>query len=141
MIALLASGMFYLLAPIIASDNPLNPGTSGKISPARITRNEEITRAILGSLPYTMGMCVLISLISAFFFSKAITKPIKHIVDTTFSMTNLKKDAKCRVQSTDEIVLLSESINELYSKLIQTIENLEHEKEQVTEIERQKIIF
>lgn len=141
MIALLASGMFYLLAPIFASDNPLNPGTAGNIIPAEVPRNEEVTQAILGSLPYTMGMCVLISLISAFFFSKAITKPIKHIVDTTFSMTILKKDAKCMVQSADEIGLLSESINKLYSKLLQTIENLEHEKEQVAEVERQKIDF
>lgn len=104
-------------------------------------RNRQEREAILGSLPYTMGMCVLISLISAFFFSRAITKPIKHIVDTTFSMINLQKGAKCRVQSTDEIGLLSESINELYSKLLQTIENLEHEKEQVAEVERQKIDF
>lgn len=56
-------------------------------------------------------------------------------------MKNLQKGAKCRVQSTDEIGLLSESINELYSKLLQTIENLEHEKEQVAEVERQKIDF
>lgn len=141
MIALLVSAMFYLLAPIIASENPLTPGTAGNIFPVRIPRNEEITQAILGSLPYTMGMCVLISLISAFFFTRAITKPIKHILDTTFSMKNLQKGAKCRVQSTDEIGLLSESINELYSKLLQTIENLEHEKEQVAEVERQKIDF
>lgn len=141
MIALLASGMFYLLAPIIASDNPLTPGTAGKIFPAGIPRNEEITRAILGSLPYTMGMCVLISLISAFFFSMAITKPIKHIVDTTISMISLKKDVKCKVQSSDEIGLLAESINELYSKLLQTIQNLEYEKEQVAEAEKQKIDF
>ena len=70
MIALLASGMFYLLAPIIASYNPLNPGIDGNIFPAEVARNEEITQAILGSLPYIMGMSVLISLISAFFFQR-----------------------------------------------------------------------
>lgn len=144
MIALLASGMFYLLAPIIASDNPLTPGSAGSISsifPTTIPRNEEITRAILGSLPYTIGMCVLISLISAFFFSRAITKPIKHIVDTTVCMSALKRDIECKVQSTDEIGILSESINTLYSKLLLTIENLEHEKEQVAEAEKQKVDF
>ncbi len=144
MIAFLASGMFYLLAPIMASDNPLTPGTAGAIPGiAQVTfpRDGEITHAILSSLPYTMAICVVISLISAFLFSKAITKPIKHIVDTTLSMTTLKKDAKCRVQSTDEIGLLSESINGLYSKLLQTIENLEYEKEQVAEAEKQKIDF
>ena len=72
MIALLASGMFYLLAPIIASDNPLNPGTAGNIFPAEVPRNEEITQAILGSLPYIMGMSVLISLISAFLDRKSV---------------------------------------------------------------------
>ena len=39
MIALLASGMFYLLAPIIASDNPLTPGTAGNIFLAEVPRN------------------------------------------------------------------------------------------------------
>ena len=144
MIALLASAMFYLLAPIMASDNLLTPGSVGAIpgiASTSIPRNEEITKAVLGSLPYTMGICVVISLISAFLFSRAITKPIKHIVDTTVSMTSLKKDVKCSVQSTDEIGQLSESINELYSKLLQTIENLKYEKEQVAEAEKLKIDF
>lgn len=56
-------------------------------------------------------------------------------------MTTLKRNAKCIVHSADEIGLLSESINGLYSKLLQTIGNLEHEKEQVAEVERQKIDF
>lgn len=144
MIALLASAMFYLLAPIMASDNLLTPGSAGAIpgiASTSIPRNEEITKSVLGSLPYTMGICVVISLISAFLFSRAITKPIKHIVDTTVSMTSLKKDVKCSVQSTDEIGQLSESINELYSKLLQTIENLKYEKEQVAEAEKLKIDF
>ena len=56
MIALLASVMFYLIAPIMAGDNPLAPGSAGAIlgiASISIPRNEEITRAILGSLPYT----------------------------------------------------------------------------------------
>ena len=141
MIALLASGMFYLLAPIMTGEDAIIVEDVPGMASAAIPRNNEITQAILGSLPYTMAICIVISLISAFLFSRAITKPIKHIVDTTFSMTTLKRDAKCIVHSADEIGLLSESINGLYSKLLQTIGNLEHEKEQVAEVERQKIDF
>ena len=106
MIALLASGMFYLLAPIMTGEDAIIVEDVPGMASAAIPRNNEITQAILGSLPYTMAICIVISLISAFLFSRAITKPIKHIVDTTFSMTTLKRDAKCIVHSADEIGLL-----------------------------------
>ena len=83
LIAFFASGMIYLLAPIIASSDPLSPGLAQDIpgiAAATIPRNEVITKAILGSLPYTIGLCVILSLLCAFFFSRAITKPIKNML-------------------------------------------------------------
>ena len=144
LIAFFASGMIYLLAPIIASSDPLSPGLAQDIpgiAAATIPRNEVITKAILGSLPYTIGLCVILSLLCAFFFSRAITKPIKNMLLVTQQMATLEKNAACSIQSGDEIGILSRSINELYQKLLFTIEHLREEKDKVSEVERQKVDF
>ena len=144
LITFLASGMIYLLAPIIASDNPLQPGLAEDlpgIADATMPRNEVITRAVLGSFPYTIGMCVIVSLICAFLFSRAITKPIEHILNTTTHMAALEQTALCDIRSNDEIGMLSKSVNELYQKLLSTIEHLKDEKDRVSEAEKQKVDF
>lgn len=144
-ITLLASGMIYLLAPIMASNNNvLSSGTRVdlyEIAPVSIPRNAEITKAVLGSMPYTIGICIIVSLICAFLFSKAITKPIKHILDTTAHMETLDKNALCDIRSYDEVGMLSKSINELYHQLLSTIEDLKKEKDRVSEAEKQKVDF
>ncbi len=141
MITFLASGIIYLLAPILSADgNTLVENIPG-IAPTSIPRNTEITNAILGSLPYSISMCVIVSLICAFFFSRAITKPIKHILDTTTHMADLDKNASCNIRSNDEIGTLSKSINKLYQNLLSTIEHLKEEKNRVSEAEKQKVDF
>lgn len=144
LIAFFASGMIYLLAPIIASSDPLTPGLAEDIpgiAAATIPRNEVITKAILGSLPYTIGVCIIVSLFCAFFFSRAITKPIKNMLLATQQMATLEKNAACSIRSADEIGELSNSINVLYKKLLFTIEHLKEEKERVSEAEKHKVDF
>lgn len=145
-ITFLSSGMIYLLAPIMASNHStLSPGTRvenlSQTAAAYIPRNTEITKAILVSLPYTIGLCIIVSLLCAFLFSRAITKPVKHILDTTEQMEALEKNALCDIQSYDEIGMLSKRINELYDKLLSTIDNLKKEKDHVREAEKQKADF
>ena len=96
MIALLASGMFYLLAPIMTGEDAIIVEDVPGMASAAIPRNNEITQAILGSLPYTMAICIVISLISAFLFSRAITKPIKHIVEAQSPVFPRLKRSRCR---------------------------------------------
>lgn len=144
-ITLLASGMIYLLAPIISNDTLL-PGVAyiediPGIASAAIPRSATITNAVLGSLPYTISVCVVVSLVCAFLFSRAITKPIKQMLDTTTQMAALDKEATCVVRSGDEIGMLSNGINTLYQRLLSTIENLELEKDRVKEAEKQKMDF
>lgn len=140
-ITFLASGMIYLLAPIMNDGNVLSEGTAGVISPASIPRNEAITKAVLGSLPYSISVCVVVSLLCAFFFSRAITKPIEHILNMTTHMAALDKNATCDIRSSDEIGMLSKSINALYQKLLSTIEYLKNEKDHVSEAEKRKVDF
>lgn len=145
-ITFVASGMIYLLAPIMSSeDGALVGGTLVEnipgIAAASIPRNVAITNAVLGSLPYSLSVCVVVSLLCAFFFSRAITKPILHILDRTAHMAALDKHAVCTVRSSDEIGILSKSINALYQKLLSTIDYLKEEKDRVREAEKQKVDF
>ncbi|OZV10345.1 two-component sensor histidine kinase [Tissierella sp. P1] len=139
-ITLLASGIIYLLAPIMNDGGTLVEDIPG-IAQVYIPRNPEISNVILRSLSYSITICIVVSLICAFFFSKAITKPIKHISETAIRMASLEKSAVSNIQSSDEIGMLSKSINELYQKLLSTIESLKEEKDRVSKAERQKVDF
>lgn len=140
-ITILASGMIYLLAPIMASDGAIIVENIPGIAPVSIPRNVAITNAVLGSLPYSISVCFVVSLVCAFLFSRAITKPIQHILAATTHMANLDKNATCSIRSNDEIGMLSKGINELYQKLLSTIHQLKKEKDLVSEAERQKVDF
>ena len=78
LITLLASGTIYLLAPMMGENSVLSEGTyvdgmSSAITTAAIPRNTEIAHTILRSIPYTVVICIVVSLLCAYFFSKAIT--------------------------------------------------------------------
>lgn len=140
-VTFLSSGIIYLLAPVMFNDGGTLVEDISGIAPTSIPRNELITNAILGSLPYSISICVIVSFVCAFFFSKAITSPIKHILNMTIKMSNLDKNASCDIRSNDEIGILSKSINKLYQDLLSTIEYLKEEKNRVGEAEKQKVDF
>lgn len=53
----------------------------------------------------------------------------------------LDRLASCSVHSQDEIGLLAQNVNDLYSNLLSTIEHLEREKDRVSEMERARVDF
>ena len=146
LITMLASGTIYLLAPMMGENSVLSEGTyvdgmSSAIRTAAIPRNTEIAHTILRSLPYTIAICIVVSLLCAYFFSKAITNPIKGILDATNHMAVLDRKAACKTATDDEIGILANQINQLYQNLLSTIEHLQEEKDKVSEAEKQKIDF
>ena len=146
LITTLASGTIYLLAPMMGENSVLSEGTyvdgmSSAIKTAAIPRNTEIAHTILRSLPYTVVICIVVSLLCAYFFSKAITNPIKGILDATNHMAVLDRKAACKTAPNDEIGILANQINQLYQNLLSTIEHLQEEKDKVSEAEKQKIDF
>ena len=146
LITMLASGTIYLLAPMMGENSVLSEGTyvdgmSSAIKTAAIPRNTEIAHTILRSLPYTVVICIVVSLLCAYFFSKAITNPIKGILDATNHMSVLDRKAACKTATNDEIGILANQINQLYQNLLSTIEHLQEEKDKVSEAEKQKIDF
>ncbi len=70
-----------------------------------------------------------------------ITTPIKMISQTTEKMSEFDQSLQCPIMSNDEIGMLAKNINQLYADLISTINNLEKEKQKVSEIEQSKLDF
>ena len=101
LITLLASGTIYLLAPMMGENSVLSEGTyvdgmSSAITTAAIPRNTEIAHTILRSIPYTVVVCIVVSLLCANFFSKEITNLIQGILDATTHITVLDRHGVCK---------------------------------------------
>ena len=97
--------------------------------------------ATLQVLPYTMLGSLLVALIFSYIYSRFVTRPIRQMAAVTTTMQRLEKDARCPVNSSDEIGVLGRNINELYQNLWQTIRSLEHENKRITQLEKEKIAF
>ena len=92
-------------------------------------------------LPYTMLGSLLVALVFSYIYSRFVTRPIRQMAVVTTTMQRLEKDARCPVNSSDEIGVLGRNINELYQNLWQTIRSLEHENKRITQLEKEKIAF
>ena len=97
--------------------------------------------ATLQVLPYTMLGSLLVALVFSYIYSRFVTRPIRQMAAVTTTMQRLEKDARCPVNSSDEIGVLGRNINELYQNLWQTIRSLEHENKRITQLEKEKIAF
>lgn len=100
-----------------------------------------VTKAVWKALPLSLVCCVVISIACSFLFSRKFTVPIKHISMVTEKMAQLQKGAACDIRTKDEIGILADNINLLYKNLLSSIENLEMEKQRVSESEKSKIDF
>lgn len=92
-------------------------------------------------LPYSIAISIIISLIAAYVYSQVITRPIKNILLVTKDMEKLKKGSYCVVESEDEIGMIAENINALYDTLWNTIESLEQNINDISEVEKEKVEF
>ena len=100
-----------------------------------------VTKAVLQALPFSLICCVIVSTICSFLFSRKITVPVRHISMVTGQMAQMQRGVFCNSNSKDEIGILADNINYLYQSLLSTIENLEIEKQRVSESEKLKVDF
>lgn len=129
-------GLIYLLAPRLQL--ALNTPDDLVVS---IRQEQFVADAVAKALPVSFGCSLLISIVSSLLFSKAIAGPIRKISASTEQMMKLDHGASCGVHTKDEIGLLAQNVNRLYSNLLSTIEHLEREKDAVRDMERAKIDF
>ncbi|MCI8528156.1 MAG: HAMP domain-containing histidine kinase [Lachnospiraceae bacterium] len=92
-------------------------------------------------LPFTLILSLVLSVFFALLFSKKISRPLRDISKTTERMKELDKFAQCKVETQDEIGVLSENINKLYQSLLATIEDIQKENIRVNEAEAAKVDF
>lgn len=92
-------------------------------------------------LPFTSAIAVVFSVVFSYVYSKKITKPIQEMLQVTNSMKNLDQYAYFKVVNEDEIGILAGQINEVYRQLWQSIDNLEKEKNYISEMEKAKVDF
>ncbi|MCI8390436.1 MAG: HAMP domain-containing histidine kinase [Roseburia sp.] len=139
-VMMIAHILIYLLAPKMGMVISTSDNIAEKIT-VDICEEKIVMQAIQKALPFSFICSLLISVICSLLFSKAIVAPIERISASTERMMKLDRAAACTIHSKDEIGLLAQNVNDLYSNFLSTIEHLEQEKDRVSEMERAKADF
>ena len=92
-------------------------------------------------LPYSLSVSVLFSIVISLMYAKVITNNIKEIKKVTEKMMKLDRKAKLKVDSTNEIGELKSQINDLYSTLLNIIDDLEIKNKEIKKFEKLKYDF
>lgn len=100
-----------------------------------------ITNVMLRLLPIVATGILLLSLLSSFICSKVIVSPIKELSKNSKRMADMDTGWKCDDSCSDEIGVLSQSLNTMASRLQQTMLELKEANEHLkADIERSKLI-
>ena len=102
---------------------------------------DEASTVLLGVLPYVLLISLGLAAAVSFIYAKTITAPVKAISKAAINMITLEKDAKCDVETSDEIGELAGNINRLYGRLLTTINNLQSEMQNAAAADKDKIDF
>lgn len=92
-------------------------------------------------LPYSLSISVLFSIVISLMYAKVITNNIKEIKKVTEKMMELDRKAKLKVDSNNEIGELKSQINDLYSILLNIIDDLEIKNKEIKKFEKLKYDF
>ena len=117
-----------------------------------IAKNEDkesqIIEALRKSIPIMSIIVFAIALVAAFFYTWYMTEPIKRISRLSKQMADMDFSGLCPVQRTDEIGVLSGSLNELSQKLSSALlelqganEKLQADIDKERQLERQRVEF
>jgi len=102
---------------------------------------DDAVSVIIMILPITALICTILSVLFTLFYSRKLTRPIAQMSLVTERMQDLTNGLACTINTKDEMELLADNINDLYSKLLSTIKSLELEIEKVAESEKSKAEF
>ena len=92
-------------------------------------------------LPYSLLISLSFSSIVSLFYAKSIKNNIQEIKEVTDKMMKLDKNTRLIVNSNDEVGQLKEQINDLYTTLLRTIEDIEFKNNEILKLERLKYDF
>lgn len=92
-------------------------------------------------LPISILFSFFFSIIVSLIYAKIITKNINEIKTITTQMMKLNRNAKLKVNSTNEVGALKSQINDLYLTLLESIDSLEIKNQEITKLEELKSEF
>lgn len=111
-------------------------------------KESQITEALQKAIPVLSVIILAVSIVASFFYTVYMTTPIKRISKISKQMAELDFSGLCPVRRTDEIGVLSGSLNELSQKLSSALSELQSANKQLQadidkerELERQRIDF
>jgi len=92
-------------------------------------------------LPYSLLISTLFSTVISLIYAKLIKNNIQEIKVVTDKMMKLDKRMRLEVSSNDEVGELKQQINDLYSTLLITIDDLEFKNKEILKLEKLKYDF
>lgn len=92
-------------------------------------------------LPFSLLISMFFSAIISLIYAKLINNNIQEIKHITDKMMNRDKNALLKVDSTNEIGQLKLQINDLYTTLLHSIDDLESKNEEIIKLEKLKYDF
>lgn len=111
-------------------------------------KESQVVEALQKSLPVISAFVLVTSVLAAFFYTWYVTGPIKKVSGISKRMADLDFDSRCLVKRTDEIGVLSDSLNELSMKLSTALFNLQEANQKLQadidmerQLERQRVAF
>ncbi|MDE6025438.1 MAG: HAMP domain-containing protein [Lachnospiraceae bacterium] len=88
-------------------------------------KESQVIEALQKSLPILSIIIFVVSVIAAFFYTWYMTKPIKRISKLSKQMADMDFSGLCLTNRTDEIGVLSHSLNDLSEKLVSALSELQ----------------
>lgn len=111
-------------------------------------KESQVVGALKKALPVLYGVIFAVSVTAAFFYAQYVTRPIRRVSAVSRRMAELDFSGLCAVGRTDEIGVLSDSLNELSGRLSETLGQLREANEKLAadidmerELERQRLAF
>lgn len=112
------------------------------------TKHTETEKAIQRTLPLLCIVILVGSIISSFFYSWYMTAPIKRVSKLSKQMADMDFNGVCATKRTDEIGVLSDSLNALSQKLATTLAELQKANQKLQadidmerQLEKQRVEF
>lgn len=102
---------------------------------------KEAKALTLGILPYSLSFSLLFSVMVSLIYARSIRDQIQEIQEVTDKMMALDQTARLKVDAQNEVGQLKEQINDLYSTLLQAMEDLEKKNQEVLRLEQLKYDF
>ena len=111
-------------------------------------KESQIVLALRATLPILSVIVILVSVIAALFYTWYMTMPIKRVSRLSRQMADMDFTGLCPVGRTDEIGVLSDSLNDLSGKLAAALSELREANQKLQadidrerQLERQRIAF